>query len=143
LPPGTAADDRPSLLFSGPEASPVILILTLTAALTLARFDAIRADVPGQPVHIAIDVPDLARDAQSLDPERILLSGKTESGCIVSILYEENFPFVASKEVARRFAAGKRVQSFTVGEISCCEFKTEIRDTIVETRRRNRVKARV
>jgi hypothetical protein len=111
----------------------VILILTLTAALTLARFDAIRADIPGQPVHIAIDVPDLGRDAQSLDPERILLSGKTESGCIVSILYEENFPFVASKEVARRFAAGKRVQSFTVGEISCCEFKTEIRDTIVET----------
>lgn len=95
--------------------------------------DATRVDVPGQPVHVTIDIPGFQGDELPPDPERLLVSGQTKSGCIVSILYEENFPYVSTKDAAARFATGKRLQGFVVEDVSCCEFKTEIRDTIVET----------
>ena len=99
----------------------------------LGRGDATRVDLPGQPVHIAIEIPGFQPDELPPDPERVLVSGQTKSGCIVSILYEENFPYVSSKESASRHSTGRRGQGFLVGDVSCCEFKTEIRDTLVET----------
>ena len=99
----------------------------------LASGDATRIDLPGQPVHVVVEIPGFVADELPPDPERVLISGQTKAGCIVSILYEENFPYVSSKEAASRHSTGKRVQGFVVGDVSCCEFKTEIRDTIVET----------
>ena len=98
-----------------------------------AEPDAIRVDLARQPVQVSVQIPGFQADEFPPDPERVLVSGQTKAGCIVSILYEENFPFVSSKDAAARFGTGKRVQGFVVGDISCCEFKTEIRDTIVET----------
>jgi len=98
-----------------------------------SRPDATRVEVPGQPVHVSVVIPGFQADELPPDPERVLVSGQTKSGCIVSILYEENFPYTASKDAAARFAMGKRVQGFVVEDTSCCEFKTEVRDTIVET----------
>lgn len=98
------------------------------------NLDVTRVAIPGQPVHVTIAIPGFVADAQSYDPERVLVSGQTESGCIVSILYQENFPYVSSKDAAARLALGRsRGQGFAVGEVSCCESRTEIRDTIVET----------
>ena len=115
-----------------------ISILALSAwaqgpAPASAPAEPIRLEVPGQPVHVSVRVPGFQPDTEALDPERMLLSGKTPAGCIVSILYEENLPFISSKDCATRYSTGRRVQGFVVGDVSCCEFKTEIRDTIVET----------
>jgi hypothetical protein len=116
----------------------LISILALSAwaqgpAPASAPAEPIRLEVPGQPVHVSVRVPGFQPDTEALDPERMLLSGKTPAGCIVSILYEENLPFISSKDCATRYSTGRRVQGFVVGDVSCCEFKTEIRDTIVET----------
>jgi hypothetical protein len=107
---------------------PISLIL-----LAGTTTDATRVEIPGQPVHVTIDIPGFVADAQSYDPERVLVSGQTKSGCIVSILYEENFPFVSSKDAAARRSMGRRGQDFTVGDVTCCESRVEVRDTIVET----------
>ncbi|MFN0006715.1 MAG: tetratricopeptide repeat protein [Planctomycetota bacterium] len=107
-----------------------ILLLVLAGA----KADATRVAIPGQPVQVSIAIPGFVADAQAYDPERVLVSGQTKSGCIVSILYQENFPYVSSKDAAGRLALGRsRGQTFAVGEVSCCESRTEVRDTIVET----------
>lgn len=95
--------------------------------------DATRVQIPGQAVHVSIDIPGFVADAESYDPERVLVSGQTKTGCIVSILYEENFPYVSSKDAAARRSMGRRGQDFVVGDVTCCESRIEVRDTIVET----------
>ena len=107
--------------------------LLCSAVPALADSDTTRIEIPGQSVLVSVEIPALALDPESLDPGRVLLSGSTESGCIVAILYEENFPFVSSHDAFRRFASNRRVQVFTVDDVTCCEFKTEIRDEVVET----------
>jgi hypothetical protein len=106
-----------------------IPLLLLAGAAT----DATRVEIPGQPVHVTIDIPGFVADAQSYDPERVLVTGQTKSGCIVSILYEENFPYVSSKDAAARRSMGRRGQDFAVGDVVCSETRVEVRDTIVET----------
>lgn len=90
-----------------------LLLSTLPAKVT--------ASVPGQPVEVSLEIPDYL--AQEDKAQRALLFGTCGEDSWISLLCEENAPYLSGEECA---AAKKGVKQFSVGKIPCTETEMEL-----------------
>src|SRR5262245_31170257 len=93
--------------------------------------DEVKVKVPNQPVEVSLEVPGFA--AVKTSNERTLLIGKMSGGASISVLCEENFPFLSGADCAKRSEKASGYESFTVGAVTCCRYENNIRDVGVQT----------
>jgi len=101
----------------------VALALTASMAGSSAprAVEVTRAKVPGTAVEIAIELPGFEAETPD-DPKRTLLFGSLGDGVVVSVLYEENFPYLPGSTCVARHAKLPQYKAFKAGSTDCCEF---------------------
>ena len=126
--------------------------MLLAILLASVGSGAIRAKIPGQEVEVSIEIPEFQSAKEFLDANRDakeprfrrfaaecaydlthpnarqLLFGITRDGAIVSVLFEENLPWLAAEECGKRWAEESRYQRFRAGELQACEFRMESKE---------------
>ncbi|MSR62172.1 MAG: hypothetical protein EXS08_06985 [Planctomycetes bacterium] len=96
-------------------------------ALLNASVDEVQhATIPGQKVEVALTLPGFKAEAPD-DPAGTLLFGRLGDGVAVSLLYEDNFPYLPGAERVRRRTKEPKFKSFQAGEVACCEYTADMR----------------
>lgn len=122
--------------------------LLLASAAGLAP---VPVKIPGQVVEVSVEIPGFRTAKQFVDEhggdkdpaleriaeecaydlahpnERQLLFGVMRGGALVSVLFEENMPYLAAAECGQRWVKESRYKRFEVGELEGCEFRMEKR----------------
>jgi len=99
------------------------------ALLCATGDDVQRATIPGQKVEVALTLPGFKSEAPD-EPSGTLLFGRLGDGVVVSLLYEDNFPYLPGAERVRRRAKEPKFKSFQAGDVACCEFTADVRGLV-------------
>jgi tetratricopeptide (TPR) repeat protein len=104
-----------------------LALLSTATSLSAARaVEATRAKVPGTDVEIALELPNFKAETPD-DPGHTLLFGSLGDGVIVSVLYEENFPFLAGSSCVARRSKEPKFKAFKAGDLDGCEFTITVK----------------
>lgn len=108
--------------------------------------ETIRAKIPGQEVEVSVSIPGFRAATDFVDSgddpafrrfaadraydlahpnERQLLFGVMRGGAVVSVLFEENMPYLGAEDCGKGWAEESRYQRFRAGELQGCEFRME------------------
>jgi tetratricopeptide (TPR) repeat protein len=82
----------------------------------------VKVAIPGQPVEISVRLPGFERAQDRPSPERALLYGELEHEATISILYEENFPFISGADSVQARSKAPGFAAFEAGGVAACEF---------------------
>jgi len=107
----------------------LLACLCAFAPLNAAVDDVQHATIPGQKVEIALTLPGFKAEAPD-DPAGTLLFGRLGDGVVVSLLYEDNFPYLPGAERVRRRAKEPKFKSFEAGAVACCEYTADMRGLV-------------
>jgi hypothetical protein len=91
----------------------------------------VTAKVPKRGVEVSLEISEFK--PQKTDTERILLSGPTHGGGMVSVLWEDNFPYITPSELGKRYEKESGFKTFQVDGIACCQFELNMQDVMVQT----------
>lgn len=97
-------------------------MVQLASLALLLSLSQVKAAVPDQPVLIMLDLKAF-KASKEPDAKNALLFGDLDKGAILSVLYEENAPFITSQECAEQ---RKHSQTFTVGDVICVESSEKV-----------------
>jgi hypothetical protein len=92
-------------------------MLFLVASALCAAVAQVKASIPDQPVEIVLELSGFEAKSE-MQTERTLLAGEFGGGINLSVLFEENMPYMASDECGGR---QKNEKKFLVGDVTCTE----------------------
>jgi len=109
----------------------------MALALLLLAFggstDVQKAKIPGHDVEVSIAIPGFEAEKGMAVPGRTLIAGKMAKSAVISVLWEQNFPYVTAASCTETYAKATGFQAFTVDEKPCCLYRIEIRDAICQS----------
>jgi hypothetical protein len=106
--------------------------LVLPSVLAIATGGhVVQAKVPKRGVEISLEIADFKPEKP--DQERTLLIGPMHGDAMVSVLWEDNFPYIATSECGKKYEREAAYKSFTVDGIACCQFELNMHDVMVQT----------
>ncbi len=89
----------------------------------LAHAGEITAKVPDQPLEIHLTIDGFEADAGLLT-ERVILGGELESGAVLTVVCEDNMPYLSGAECRARRKGESGFEAFAVGDVAACKFRT-------------------
>jgi hypothetical protein len=101
--------------------------------LAIGGAESFKFEVPGQAVTVSIEIPGLKRDKNGEIPGRTLIAGELPDGTVFSLLWEQNFPFVAAANCPDVFSGEQGFHAFKVGDKTCCQFRMVIHNALVQS----------
>jgi tetratricopeptide (TPR) repeat protein len=112
------------------EALMLALVLS-TAVLQAAEKHAVKAKVPKQAFEISLEIPGFKADKP--DSDRTLLIGQTASRATISVLCENNYPYLSGNDCAQKHAKEDGFEMFKVGDVVCARWETTLHDVLKQT----------
>lgn len=85
-----------------------------------------KVKVPGHEVEVSIEIPGFKPADELPNPERTLLFGEMAGEAVISVLWEENFPFVPAQDCPKVFSKEKGYKAFTVGDKTGCQYQLAV-----------------
>jgi hypothetical protein len=107
--------------------------LHVAVSIGPAQAHPVKAKVTGQPIEVSIEIPGFAPEKEIPNPGRCLLYGRMKDDVLISVLWEENFPYVGAAECPAVYSKEQGFHSFTVSGKTCCQFRTEYNGAISQS----------
>jgi tetratricopeptide (TPR) repeat protein len=92
--------------------------------------DTVRAKLPGHEVEVSVAIPGYAEEKGMFVPGRTIIAGRMANEASISVLWEENFPYVSATECPDAYSKESGFKTFTIDDHPCCQYKVEIRNAI-------------
>src|SRR5258705_525333 len=105
-----------------------LLLLALGAST-----DVQKVKIPGHEAEVSVAIRGFEAEKGMVVPGRTLLAGRMANSAVISVLWEENFPYVAAASCTDIYSKEQGFQGFTVDEKPCCMYRFEIRDAICQS----------
>lgn len=103
------------------------------ALLSIRGVESFQVKIPGHEVQVSIEIPGFKRDTKGEIPGRTLLIGTLPDETTLSLLWEENFPYVAGASGPNAYTGEQGFHAFNVGDKTCCQFRMVIHKLIVDS----------
>ncbi len=98
----------------------------------LAHAGEITAKVPDQPLEIHLTMDGFEADAGLLTG-RAILGGTLESGAVLTVVCEDNMPYLSGADCRERRKGESGFEAFAVGEVAACKFRTSLPANFTKT----------
>jgi len=110
----------------------MMLTLSLSLALALPTIEhKLETVVPGDVVQVGLSLPRFWADNE-LAGEGTLWGGKTLGDAILTVRFEQNFPFLSGEECVKRWKGMPKFKRFSAGGVACFEYRNEIQKGFVQ-----------